>query len=65
MSLTEIEKAVERLGPSEFAEFTRWLDDIAEAKWNERFTADVRAGKLDALGRKAIADFEAGRCTEL
>jgi hypothetical protein len=65
MSLAEIEKAVERLAPSEFAEFTRWLDELAEARWHGRFTADVKAGKLDALGKKAIEDFEAGRCTEL
>jgi hypothetical protein len=65
MSLAEIEKAVERLDPSEFAKFTRWLDALAEARWDERFAADVRAGKLDALGKKAIGDFEAGRCTEL
>lgn len=65
MSLTEIEKAVERLAPADFAEFTRWLDELAEARWEQRFTADAQEGKLDSLRRKAIGDFEAGRCTEL
>jgi len=65
MSLAEIEKAVERLDPADFAEFTRWLDEISETKWDQRFAADVKAGKLDALGKKAIEHFEAGRCTEL
>jgi hypothetical protein len=65
MSLAEIEKAVERLPPAEFAEFVRWLDEVAEAKWDRRFAADVAAGKLDARAKKAITEFEAGRCTEL
>jgi hypothetical protein len=65
MSLAEIEKAVVRLDASEFAEFTRWLDEVAEARWDAQFSADVAAGKLDGLRKKAVADYEAGRCTEL
>jgi hypothetical protein len=31
--------------------------------WDEQFERDVRAGRLDELADKALADFRAGRCT--
>jgi len=33
--------------------------------WDREFEADVKAGKLDALGKEADKDFEAGRCKPL
>ena len=33
--------------------------------WDREFEADVKAGKLDALGQEADKDFEAGRCKPL
>lgn len=65
MSLSEIEKAVEQLPPEDFARFTSWLSDLASERLDRQFEADVKSGKLDALGQRAMADYEAGRCTEL
>jgi len=65
MSLGEIERAVEELPPEDFARFTSWLDELATERWDRRFSADVKAGRLDRLGEQAIADFHAGRCREL
>jgi len=38
-----------------------WLN----SSWDREFEADVKAGKLDALGQEADKDFEAGRCKPL
>jgi hypothetical protein len=34
-------------------------------QWDERIEADILAGRLDAVGRRADEEFEAGRCTPL
>ena len=33
--------------------------------WDREFEADVKAGKLDTLGKEADKDFDAGRCKPL
>jgi hypothetical protein len=65
MSLVEIEQLVESLPADQFAEFSRWLEDLAARRWERQFESDVAAGKLDRLGEKALAEFGAGRCTAL
>lgn len=64
MSLAELEKEVRSLTAGEFDAFTRWLEEYAARRWDEQFERDVAAGKLDQLGRKADAAFEAGQCAE-
>ena len=44
------------------------LHEILEANadaWDKQFEEDVKAGKLDHLGKKAREDFRTGRCTDL
>lgn len=65
MSLAQLEKEVQNLSPEEFGAFTRWLEEYAARRWDGQFEKDVAAGKLDTLGQKADAAFEAGDCTEL
>ena len=65
MSLVELEQEIQRLTPSEFNAFTRWMDEYAARKWDAQFEKDATSGKLDALGRKVDREFEAGKCTEL
>ena len=65
MSLAELEQGVEQLTPAEFSAFTRWMDEFAARVWDAQFEKDATSGKLDALGRKADAAFESGKCTEL
>lgn len=65
MSLQELETAVTRLPAEELAAFARWFEEYVADAWDERVEADVRAGRLDEAGRRADADFEAGRCTTL
>jgi hypothetical protein len=44
----------------------RYMDSEAEADtWDKQIEEDANSGSLDALAEKAIADFEAGKYTEL
>jgi hypothetical protein len=65
VSLAEIKTAVDRLSPKEFAELVAFIRERNEDAWDREFEEDVATGKLDQLGSKADADFEAGRCTPL
>ncbi len=33
--------------------------------WDKQLEEDIKAGKLDKLGEKALEDLRAGRCTDL
>ncbi len=65
MSVKELEAAVTKLSPDELARFAEWLEEYRADEWDRRIEADALAGRLDALGRQADEDFEAGRATEL
>ena len=61
MSVEELKQVVAQLSPDELARFTTWFEEFVAEAWDREFEADVKAGKLDALGKEADADFEAGR----
>jgi hypothetical protein len=65
MSLQELEAAVASLPAEELTAFARWFEEYMADEWDRRIEADAAAGRLDEAGRKADADFEAGRCTPL
>ena len=65
MSVEELETAVLGLPQTELDEFARWFEEHLADEWDRRIESDVAAGRLDAAGRKADAEFEAGRCTPL
>ena len=65
MSVQELEAAVTQLEPDDLARFAKWFEDYQADEWDRQFEADVAAGRLDALGRQADEDFEAGRTTAL
>ncbi|HMC67009.1 MAG TPA: hypothetical protein VKI65_18875 [Gemmataceae bacterium] len=65
MSRQELEAAVTSLPAEELAEFARWFEEFLADAWDRRIEADIRAGRLDKAGRRADADFEAGRCKPL
>ena len=65
MSVQELETAVTRLRADELARFAKWFEEYQADEWDRKFEADVTAGRLDALGRQADEDFEAGRATAL
>ncbi|MEM8559706.1 MAG: hypothetical protein AAGG50_17940 [Bacteroidota bacterium] len=65
MSVQELEQAVAELSAEDLARFTEWFEDYTADAWDRQIEADALAGRLDALGRQADEDFEAGRATEL
>ena len=65
MSLQELEAAVINLPRHDLSAFARWFEEYLADEFDRRIEADIVAGKLDAAGRRADEDFEAGRCTPL
>lgn len=65
VSLSELEAAVSRLPEDELAAFARWFEEYMADAWDRRIEEDVQAGRLDEAGRRADADFDAGRCKPL
>lgn len=65
MSLQELEAAVSQLPADELTAFAQWFEEYLADAWDRRIEADIKAGRLDEAGRRADADFEAGRCTPL
>jgi len=64
-TVEEIESAVEKLNKEELTSFREWFVQHDAAQWDAQFESDASSGKLDSLAAEAIADFKAGRTTEL
>ncbi|HEX3871318.1 MAG TPA: hypothetical protein VHV77_12825 [Pirellulales bacterium] len=65
MGLDELENAVTQLPAEELSAFAKWFEEFLADAWDRRIEADIRAGRLDAAGRRADDDFESGRCKPL
>lgn len=61
MSIGELETAVTQLPADDLTAFAQWFEEFLADAWDRRIEADILAGKLDEAGRRADADFEAGR----
>jgi len=64
-TVEEIGNAVEKLNKDELTSFRDWFAQHDAAQWDAQFESDVTSGKLDSLAAEAIAEYEAGRTTEL
>jgi hypothetical protein len=65
MTIEDLEKAVAKLPPKQFAEFRAWFEAFDGACFDEKIERDAMAGKLDRLADQAIEDFRKGRAREL
>jgi len=65
MSIQELESAVTRLSKEQLAAFSQWFEEYIADEWDQQIEADILAGRFDAAGQRAKADYEAGRCTPL
>lgn len=60
-----LEIAVQKLPPSDLAEFRRWFTEFDSARWDAQIEADANSGKLDALADEALAEYRSGKAREL
>jgi hypothetical protein len=65
MSVEELQHVVSLLPPEELDRFSKWFEEFLADQWDRRIEADILAGRLDEVGRRADEDFESGRCTPL
>jgi hypothetical protein len=60
-----ITAAIAELPPGQVAQVREWLNERAEAEWDAQIEQDERAGRLDALTERALAEYRAGRTRPL
>ena len=60
-----ITAAIAELPPEQVAQVQAWLNERAEADWDAQIEQDERAGRLDALADRALAEYRAGRTRPL
>ncbi len=66
MSTVEaITAAIATLPPEEVARVRAWLDEQSEAAWDKQIEQDERAGRLNTLAERALAEHRAGRTRPL
>lgn len=63
--LERISRDVETLAPDELARFRAWFAEFDADQWDAQIETDIKAGKLDKLAEKALADHRAGRTRPL
>jgi len=61
----QIEGQIKELSSEELAAFRQWFAEFDSEVWDRQFEADVKAGKLDKLGDRALQDHTAGKSTKL
>ncbi len=64
-TILEIESAISKLSREDLSKFRERFKDFDAEAWDKQFEEDVKAGRLDALGDKALRDMREGRYTEL
>ena len=65
MTVEDLEKAVAKLRPDQFARFRAWFEAFDSARFDRKIERDAKAGKLDALGGQALDDFRQDHAREL
>lgn len=63
--ISDLERQIQGLSADELASFRRWFAEFDAATWDRQFEADVRAGKLDALGERAREAHDAGKSSKV
>ncbi len=49
MSVTDLKRAVTKLGPLELEDFLQWAADYHFQKWDAQIEMDLKAGRFDDL----------------
>jgi hypothetical protein len=64
-TVESITAAIAALPPEQVEQVRTWLAERTEADWDTQIERDERAGKLDALAERALAEHRAGRTRPL
>ena len=62
--ISDLERQVRSLSADELASFRQWFAEFDAAAWDRQLEADVKAGKLDALGKGARQANAAGKSSK-
>jgi len=65
MTIEDLEVAVAKLPPDQFARFAEWFAEYQAELWDRQIEDDLRAGRLDAVMQRAREDIAAGRSKPL
>jgi hypothetical protein len=60
-TVESITAAIAELPPEQVAQIRDWLNERAEAESDAQIEADEKAGRLDVLAEKALAEHRTGR----
>ncbi len=63
--LEQIEQSVAALSKTEMKKFARWFAELQADMWDRQIEADFKAGRLDQLTAKALAEIAAGKVRPL
>ena len=61
----EIESAIQKLPPKEFAELRNWFYEIDNELWDKQLEEDAASGKLNEIAAKAMREYKEGKAKEL
>ena len=61
----KIEQQIRELSAEEMAKLREWFAEFDAEAWDRQFEADVRSGKLDALGEQALKAHASGKTTKV
>lgn len=64
-TIKDIEKAVEKLTPDDLKKFRSWFFEFDQKKWDRQLSSDITSGKLDALAKESLEEFENGKTKTL
>jgi hypothetical protein len=60
-----IEREIRKLGRADLAALREWFRKYDAEAWDRQIEEDVQNGRLDLLVSEAIADYKAGKATEI
>ncbi|MEI6758267.1 MAG: hypothetical protein FDX18_08950 [Chlorobium sp.] len=64
-SIQYLEEQIKQLTPTERQEFRDWFLEWDADDWDRQIEQDAQAGKLDSFAAEALAEYKAGKATEM
>ena len=61
----QIEDRIKKLSPEELGKLRAWFAEFDAQAWDRQIEADSKAGKLDRLIEKSMAEHKAGKSRPL